>query len=445
MDKQLEKQKRNLIKKGLRVCLIASRFAPIVGGPEIAAERLARQLQAQGVEVTVLTLREDNAWPKQENYKGLPVRRVGGIYNRTGKLCVGKLGYLAINLLVFRELWRLRHQFDIIHLQQMSLLAGIAVLIGRLANTPVIIRIASAGVGKRQQEIPATLMADTLTAKSIDLHFLKVPYVDAIGGDLTYLEITAFGGKTILNYLKKSDAYYHVLSTRSQTYLTSYGFRADRIVTIPNGVDTERFCPDPHVRPSTAQPERDIICISRLEFPKGIDVLLHAWGRMMNAPATWRAHLKPKLLLVGSGSLQAQLERIATELGISESVEFLGLRRDVLPLLQKAWGFILPSRWEGMPNALLEAMSCGLPSIATRVSGSEDMIEDGINGLLVEPEQPAQMAEALRRLIEDTELAKRFSEKGRATAMHEYQLSNVAERCLALYYKLSITKITDYH
>ena len=423
------------MKKRLRICIIAFRFAPIVGGAEIAAERLARQLQEQGADVTVLTLRDDKNWPKQEDYKGLSVVRVGGIYGRTGKLRIGRLGHLPIDALAFRELWRLRHQLDIIHLQQISPLAGVAALIGKLTKIPVIIRIPSAGPGKKQQEADATLMADTLIEKSIDINFLKVPYTDVVVGGLDHLEMTAAGGKFILNYLKKSEAYYHVLSTRCQTYLTSQGFRADKIVKIPNGIDTERFCPDASVRPSPANAERDIISVTRLEFPKGVDVLLHAWGRMMNAPAEWRAHLKPRLLLVGPGLLQAQLERIATELGISDSVVFLGLHREVIPLLQKAWGFILPSRWEGMPNALLEAMSCGIPSIATRVSGSEDIIEDGVNGLLVEPERPEQMAHALRRLIEDTELAQRLAEAGRATALRDYQLSHAAERCLEFYYQ----------
>jgi len=423
------------VKKRLRICIIAFRFAPIVGGAEIAAERLARQLQERGADVTVLTLRDDKNWPKQEDYKGLSVIRIGGIYSRTGKIRIGRLGHLPIDALACRKLWQLRHQFDIIHLQQISPLCFVAALIGKLTKIPVIIRIPSAGPGKEQQEADATLMADTLVEKSIDINFLKVPYADIVIGGLSHLEITATGGKFMLNYLKKSDAYYHVLSTRCQTYLTSQGFHADKIVKIPNGIDTERFCPDPSIRPSPACAERDIISVTRLEFPKGADVLLHAWGRMMNAPAEWRAHLKPRLLLVGSGPLQAQLERIAMELGINDSVEFLGLHRDVIPLLQKAWGFILPSRWEGMPNALLEAMSCGIPSIATRVSGSEDIIEDNINGLLIEPEQPAQMAQALRRLIENTELAQHLAEAGRTTALCKYQLITQAEKCLEFYYQ----------
>jgi glycosyltransferase involved in cell wall biosynthesis len=89
-----------------------------------------------------------------------------------------------------------------------------------------------------------------------------------------------------------------------------------------------------------------------------------------------------------------------------------------------------------MPNALLEAMACGLPCIATRVSGSEDIIADGLNGIIVESEQPDQMADALRSLIEDTELAQRLGREGRVTVVREYQLAQIIERCLDLHRQL---------
>ena len=156
----------------------------------------------------------------------------------------------------------------------------------------------------------------------------------------------------------------------------------------------------------------------------------------MNASPEWRMHLKPRLRLVGTGRLRPQLECIVAELNIQDSVEFLGLRLDVVDVLQQSWGFVLPSRNEGMPNALLEAMACGLPCIATRVSGSEDVIADGFNGILVASEQPAEMACALRRLIEDTELAQCLGREGRATVVREYQLTHIIQRCLDLYRRL---------
>jgi glycosyltransferase involved in cell wall biosynthesis len=207
-------------------------------------------------------------------------------------------------------------------------------------------------------------------------------------------------------------------------------------VHIPGSVDTEKFKPSPERGLDPVRLERTMICIARMDYAKGVDVLLHAWGRMMREPADWRAHLQPRLRLVGDGAYRSQMERIASELGIQDSVEFLGLRRDVVDLLQSSWGFVMPSRWEGMPNALLEAMACGLPCVATRVSGSEDAIKDGANGLLVEPEQPAAMAQALQRIIEDTDLAQRMGHEARATVVRDYQLAHIVEQCLELYQRL---------
>src|SRR5260370_24515814 len=276
----------------------------------------------------------------------------------------------------------------------------------------------------------AMLMADTLS----ETYFMKVEFKDweVCEGDIGHLPRLPLG-KAMLNFLRKSNAFYQILSTRSYSYLTSHGFRAEQIVHIPGSVDTERVQPAPERRPDPARPERDIICVARLDYAKGVDGLLHAWGRMIREPAEWRAHLKPRLHLVGKGVCGAQMERIVAALGIQDSVEFLGSRADVVDLLQQSWGFVMPSRWEGMPNALLEAMACGLPCVATRVSGSEDIIADGVNGLLVEPEQPAEMAQALRRIIEDPDLTQRLGQEGRTSVVRDYQLISVVKQCLEVY------------
>ena len=156
----------------------------------------------------------------------------------------------------------------------------------------------------------------------------------------------------------------------------------------------------------------------------------------MQASTARHAQLKPRLRLVGDGALRTQIERLITALGIQGSVEILGPRTDIADLLQLSWGFVLPSRWEGMANALLEAMACGLPCIATRVSGSEDIIVDGVNGLLVEPEQPVELALALSRIIEDGELAQRLGQWGHTTIICDYQLMNVVRQHLELYHRL---------
>ncbi len=427
----------------VRACLVSFQFWPRVGGAEVQAEKQARQMQALGHEVIVVTLRHEKRWKRRETVNGLQIVRVGGIFKRGGTLRLGRLGHLPIDLCMFFTLWRLRHRYDVIHVFQVSPVAAVAALVGRLAHKPVVISVQSTGPGDTQRariQPGVTLMADTLATSGppSDLSFLNIDFGDiaSASGDLSYLPQTAFGGTIMLNYLRKSDAFYQILSHRGYSYLTSRGFRAEQIARISNGIDTTKFRPAPELRPDPARPERDIICVARMDYAKGVDVLVHAWGRMIREPAQWRVDLRPRLRLVGYGVLTRQIRRLVAELGIQDSLEFLGLRADVVDLLQRAWAFVLPSRWEGMPNALLEAMACGLPFVATRVSGSEDLIADGINGLLVEPEQPDEMASALRCIIEDADLAQQFGQKDVATVLGEYQLTTVVEQCLSLYHRL---------
>ncbi len=420
----------------MRICFVSLMFFPLVGGAEIQSERQARQLQALGHDVTIVTLRHEKGWKRAETLNGLAIIRAGGIYRRDGRLRIGRLGHVPSDIAMFLTLWRLRHQYDLIHVFQASPLAAVAVLIGKIAHKPVVISIQSIGPNETQQaqlERNPMLMADTLT----DTDFLKIDFHDWAPsiGDITYLHRAGVGGSAMVNFLRNSNAIFHINSTRSYSYLTSHGFHAEQIVRIPHGVNIEKFRPAPERRPDPARPERDIICVARLEHAKGVDVLLHAWGRMMHAPAEWRTHLKPRLRLAGKGTFRPHMERIVTELGIQDSVEFLGLRTDIPDLLQQSWGLVMPSRWESLPNALLEAMACGLPCVATRVCGSEDVICDGRNGLLVEPEQPAEMAQALRRLIEDTDL-QRLGQEARSTVACDYQLDNVARQFTKLYHHL---------
>lgn len=421
----------------LSICFVALSFWPSVGGAQRRAEKQARQLRDLGHDVLVVTLRLHKQWERRTHINGIPVVRVGGTYKRDGTLRIGRLGIWPVNIGVFLLLWRLRRSYDVIHVFQVTPLAAVAALIGKFTRKPVVVSSQCsvlAQTPRAQPESAAVLMADTLT----DTSFLKIDpsRVWIGGGDIRNLLQGTLGGRTLLTFLRRSDVYYQALSTQSKLYLASWGFCSERIVYIPGSVDTEKFRPDPGRRPDPASPERTLICVARLDYSKGIDVLLHAWKRMLSTSSEWRVPLKPTLRLVGDGDLRPQLERMAVELNIQGSLEFLGARSDIVELLQQAWGFVLPSRNEGMPNALLEAMACGLPCVATRVSGSEDVITDGLSGMLVEPEEPAELARALRSLIEDTELAQRLGQEGRAAVVREYQLVHIVGRCLGLYRQL---------
>src|SRR5258707_3463425 len=113
----------------MRICFVAFTFSPLVGGAPVRAEKQARQLQALGHDVTVVTFRHYRQWKRKEMLDGLPVVRVGGIYRRNGQLNTGRLGYLPNIVMMVLTLSRLRHSYDVIHAFQPSLPAA---LIGQL-------------------------------------------------------------------------------------------------------------------------------------------------------------------------------------------------------------------------------------------------------------------------------------------------------------------------
>lgn len=474
----------------MRICYVAFQFWPSVGGSQTQAEKQARYLRQLGQDVLVVTLRHRRAWPAREVHATYPVVRVGGWYRRGGVLRVGRLGHLWVDLCLFLQLWRLRHKYDVIHTLQLSPLAVVATLIGKLTHKPVIIGIQSTGRYAREidpavQAMLAQAMPEAearpIQTRSDSVHnadrcvedtqegsaqvkpadvesdgasqaeklstswtgdagetmglLSKRAQEEETGGDIACLQQTSWGGQWMLNYLRRSNAYYQILSSRSYLYLMQHNFRPERIIYIPNGVDVEQFYPVGWAWPACMpQPtERILLCVARLEYAKGIDVLLHAWAQMLAMPADWRAGLHLRLCLAGDGSRRAELEQLAATLGIQKSVEFYGTCHDIPRLLQSSWAFVLPSRWEGMPNALLEAMACALPCVATRVSGSEDLIEQGVNGLLVEPEKPEQMAYALRLVLEDIDLARQLGWQAYETVLRYHQLGLTVQNCLDFY------------
>jgi glycosyltransferase involved in cell wall biosynthesis len=212
--------------------------------------------------------------------------------------------------------------------------------------------------------------------------------------------------------------------------LAEHNFQMPDIELIPNGVDVTRFHPS-DMGTALAEQEQVVVCVGTLRYSKGIDVLLQAWHLVhKNAP-------QARLILVGTGSLQSQLERMAQALSIADSVEFTGLQSDVAAQLHRGNVAVLPSRWEGMPNALLEAMACGLACVATRVSGSEDIIQQGVNGLLVEPEDYQGMAEAILTLLRNPALVQEYGRAARQTIEQHYSFEQVMGRYIELYQRIA--------
>jgi L-malate glycosyltransferase len=177
--------------------------------------------------------------------------------------------------------------------------------------------------------------------------------------------------------------------------------------------------------------------VGRLEEQKGHLYLLEALAQVRQdlPDAT--------LLLVGDGRLRADLERRTRELGLAGQVRFLGTRRD-LPLIYRALDlFVQPSRWEGLPLALLKAMGAGLPVLATRVSGVREVIDDGLNGRLVEPGNPQALARVLVELYRQPEARARLGAAAQLTIRENYSLKAMLAQLARLYLELCQQKRQD--
>jgi GalNAc-alpha-(1->4)-GalNAc-alpha-(1->3)-diNAcBac-PP-undecaprenol alpha-1,4-N-acetyl-D-galactosaminyltransferase len=167
------------------------------------------------------------------------------------------------------------------------------------------------------------------------------------------------------------------------------------------------FAPNPIQSATTpARREEDalhFLIVGRLNRQKAHDILLRAFAQMKDASPAWR------LSVVGDGELKIPLREQAEDLGIADRVDWHGRARDPFAFYAKANCFVLPSRFEGTPNALLEAMSCGLPAIVSDASsGPLEYIRDGITGLVVPVEDIDALAAAMSRMAANAELRHRL-------------------------------------
>ncbi len=143
-----------------------------------------------------------------------------------------------------------------------------------------------------------------------------------------------------------------------------------------------------------------------------------------------------RVLVAGDGPEHARLAALATSLGLDGTVDFLGRRTDVPDVLSALDVSVSSSDFEGTPLALMESMDAGVPVVATRVGGSPDLIEDGVQGLLVPPRDPEALAAAIAGLLADPDLAREMGRRGRERRRSEFDIDVAAERFGELYERL---------
>src|SRR5579885_663948 len=379
------------------------------GGADRLMQRVAELLAGAGWPMTVLTQAIPGV-PNREAVNGVWVRRLP-ILSLPG---LRFFSYMASAF--WQQLFQARKGRgvpsasrpagvgQVLHLNQMYLHVPLAIWLRRLRGLRVVVRVACGG-----------------------------PH-----GELARLRGLPLGlGRWVLRAARAADA---IISLTDQITdeLCLAGFRRERIWQIANGVDAGRFAlADAQQRADLRQqlewsPDQPVVLFAgRLEAQKGADVLLRAWKTVQAR--------QPQALLVlaGDGSQRASLEALSQELSIAASVRFLGQRDTMLPLYQAADLFVLPSWSEGMSNALLEAMACGLAPVATAIPGNTDVVTDESDGLLATPGDAAHLATALARLLEDTALRARLAAAARQTILARFALEQTARQYAELYQHLT--------
>jgi glycosyltransferase involved in cell wall biosynthesis len=317
------------------------------------------------------------------------------------------IGALIFLSCIAAYLIRQRKNYSIIHAFQIGYTSFLSILMGMSLRKPTVLKLASSGSG----------------------------------GDIKRAKRTAWGSLCLL-MAKKASRIISVSTTVEQELLDEQVSPAI-IAAIANGVDVHRY--DRHMdqikmRKRMSMPEvHTIIFTGRLSPEKGVDVLVRAFATLVQSQPC-------RLLIIADGPERKNVVRLIKEYKVSDSVMLHSEVEDVAPYLAASDVFVLPSRFEGLSNALLEAMACGLPVVSTRVGGSKDLIQDGVNGLLVDVDNEEHLAGTMGRVLGDRQLAESLGKNARETVKARHDIGTIADAYLSLYRELQAVervKATD--
>jgi len=228
--------------------------------------------------------------------------------------------------------------------------------------------------------------------------------------------------------------YYTCVSQKVQENISALlGVSKNNFSVIYNSVNTEMFRPQPQLREDARKrmglepTEFCIGVVANASRQKGHEFILEACSIVKVK------HAKPfKLVLIGNGDFES-LKELAVKLDIASDVVFLGRRSDIDVLLQGMDCFALPSRWEGLPLALIEAMASGLPAIASNVSGNAEVIEHGKTGLLFAMGEVQELASGLMMMMDKDEDRIRLAQEGQKMVVEKFGLQKAMGQYLLLY------------
>jgi glycosyltransferase involved in cell wall biosynthesis len=392
-----------------RICLLTETYYPLTGGGETQARSLAENLVAKGFKVFIATRRVATSLKKVEEIGGVPIYRIRPVGLGQSK----RWGMLLWALVV---LVRMRRRYNIIYVSGFKALGVSAVLISRLLGKTCILKADSNG------EMSGEFFA----------------------GGLKKLRLTpsSFVVRIFLclrnKILRKADGFVAITSG-IVAELTRHDVKPGLIHSIPNSVDTVKFCPVSTSQKHSLQeklnvPKKNVIITysGRLVSYKGLPLLVGVAKRIL------REFNDVGFVLVGSGGIdihncEAELKDYVKTYGLEDSIYFPGQVDNVHEYLQASDVFVSPTEKDAFPLALIEAMACGLPVISTPVGGIQEIITDRQNGLLVEPRNFQQLDDTIRALLADTALSVSLGKAAAQTVKERYSEEIVTTKYTQLF------------
>lgn len=366
----------------MKILLINSEYPPVGGGAGNAGANIARLLAGMGNEVLLLTSRFDG-FPRDEMHGGVRILRVPAVRRQMDRsTAFEQISFLAAAS--FRTLSLAREFKPDATLAFFGLPSGAAAwLLKKFCGVPYVVSL-------RGGDVPGFRPYDFRL-----YHKLAAPFLRVIWHSASAVVANSKG--------------LHQLAAAFDSTI--------EIPVIPNGVDLENF----------SVPARDwsaprLLSVGRVVYQKGLDLGLRALSGLKDIEWEWR--------IAGDGPQVPVLQAMAKEYGLDDRVSFLGWQTAEHLKAQYAAAniFLFPSRHEGMPNAVLEAMASGLPVVATRIAGSEELVADGETGALVPAEDVESLRESLRPLLVQKEMRERMGRASRQRVEESFSWSRVAEQ-----------------
>jgi glycosyltransferase involved in cell wall biosynthesis len=379
------------------VWMVIPSFTPLVGGAETQVRQLSSGLIARGWRVRVLTRRvgclEGEQVPSTETINGTPVTRIDSA--GSGKL--GSTQYLV------RGLWHLmRHgRGAVYHAHDVGTPGLIAAFARRFFGGRSIVKLRTGRLTYERQ-------------------------FDSAARRWLFKRLLTLHDRVI------------VVNREVEQYLEELGIPSGLIVRLPNAVDGHVFVPSATNQKQAVRrslgitADRTIVLyVGRLRWVKGVDVLIEAWAAL---PQSQRRNAM--LLIVGDGEERLAIQRRIDLLGLRQSISLVGEQTDVQGYYAAADLFVLPSRTEGLSNALAEAMACGLPVVGSRVGGTPDIVMDGINGITFESENHLDLAARLEEMLFRRDEWATMGLNGRQTVLQYADFTTILDSLVAIYQSL---------